>query len=104
MSYEPACQLDDLWVGELRAIETSGPRVLLVRLDAGVFAYVDRCPHQGIALSEGHLHGAELTCDAHGWRFDLTTGRGINPRDTCLTPVPLRIDAGRVTLDVGADA
>jgi toluene monooxygenase system ferredoxin subunit len=100
VSFEPTCELDELWIGELKVIQTSGPRILLVRLESGVFAYVDRCPHQGVALSLGCLEGSRLTCSAHGWSFDAATGAGINPRGTTLTPVRLRLVAGRVAVEV----
>ncbi|MGY1594279.1 Rieske 2Fe-2S domain-containing protein [Geodermatophilus sp. SYSU D00708] len=48
-----------------------------------------RCPHQRADLARfGHVEGTTLTCDMHGWRFDLETG-------TCLTSpdYPLRVSA-----------
>lgn len=100
MSFEMICELDELWIGELKAVRTSGPRILLVRLESGVFGYVDRCPHQGFALSDGCLEGSRLTCSAHGWSFDVVSGAGINPRDTRLTPVRLRISSGKIAVEL----
>lgn len=35
-----------------------------------------RCPHlQGDLSRFGHVEGGVLTCQVHGWRFDLATGR-----------------------------
>ena len=35
-----------------------------------------RCPHRNADLSVfGEVHGCELVCTLHGWRFDLETGR-----------------------------
>jgi UDP-MurNAc hydroxylase len=40
-----------------------------------------RCPHRNADLSVfGEIHGCELVCTLHGWRFDLETGK-------CLTSV-----------------
>lgn len=39
-----------------------------------VHAFDDRCPHRGAKLSLGRVHGQELQCGYHGWRFD-TAGR-----------------------------
>ncbi len=58
-----------------------GPRELVVVEDGatGAFFVVDRaCPHEGFGLEEGSVLGGTITCDWHGWRFDLETG-------TCLT-------------------
>ena len=35
-----------------------------------------RCPHRNADLSVfGEIHGCELVCTLHGWRFDLETGK-----------------------------
>lgn len=78
---EFACTIQDLRAARgIRAV-TIGPRELVVIEDAssGALFAVDRaCPHQGFGLEEGRLEAGALTCDWHGWRFDLATG-------TCLT-------------------
>ena len=40
-----------------------------------VFALQDACPHRGMPLSCGRLHGQELECSYHGWRFDAQSGQ-----------------------------
>jgi phenylpropionate dioxygenase-like ring-hydroxylating dioxygenase large terminal subunit len=42
---------------------------VLVRLDGGLRAFPDRCPHRLAPLSAGTVVGAELQCGYHGWRF-----------------------------------
>lgn len=55
-----------------------------------------RCPHLKADLSRfGVVEGDELTCQLHGWRFDLSTGR-------CLTSVGHKIRARRASESVGA--
>jgi phenylpropionate dioxygenase-like ring-hydroxylating dioxygenase large terminal subunit len=45
--------------------------VVLFRDSAGkAAALVDRCPHRGVALSLGTVHGGILECAFHGWRMD----------------------------------
>ncbi|MCU1375074.1 MAG: putative oxidoreductase, Rieske [2Fe-2S] region [Actinomycetia bacterium] len=43
---------------------------VLVRLPAGLAAYVDRCPHRFAPLSAGSVDGDVLRCGYHGWCFD----------------------------------
>ena len=53
MSFRRAATRDELWIGEMKGVIVDGVPVLLVSLDDGVRAYEDRCPHKGVALSEG---------------------------------------------------
>jgi hypothetical protein len=38
MAFARTCPLEDLWVGEMRGCAIAGRRVLLLRLDSGVYA------------------------------------------------------------------
>ena len=49
-----------------------------------------RCPHLSADLAQfGHVEGADLVCDQHGWRFDLATGRCLTSDDVSLYAVPV---------------
>jgi phenylpropionate dioxygenase-like ring-hydroxylating dioxygenase large terminal subunit len=54
-----------------RALERMGVRLVLWRRAGGSpVAMQDRCPHRGAALHRGRVHGDELACPYHGFRFD----------------------------------
>ena len=55
----------------------AGHRVCVAHSEKGVSAVKDKCPHQGVALSNGHCteHGM-IVCPWHRYQFDLETGRG----------------------------
>jgi toluene monooxygenase system ferredoxin subunit len=90
----------ELWVGELRQVRVERTRVLLLRTDAGVFAYADRCPHLGVPLSTGTLEGSTLTCAAHQFQFEASTGEGINPSCLRLHPFPVQCKDGGIWVDL----
>jgi toluene monooxygenase system ferredoxin subunit len=96
MSEHAGLRADELWIGEMKGVLVDGRRVLVLRLEDGVFAYEDRCAHLGVPLSEGTLEAGVLTCRAHHFQYDARTGAGINPRDVKLAAVPLRVDAGLI--------
>jgi toluene monooxygenase system ferredoxin subunit len=100
VSFRDVCRDEDLWVGELRPVMVDGVQVILVRTDAGVFAYRDRCPHLGVALSQGTLEGCTLTCAAHHFQYDVHSGRGINPRGLALVPYPVLRNGGIISVDI----
>jgi toluene monooxygenase system ferredoxin subunit len=99
-----AGSLEDLWAGEMRAVNLGAADVLLCNLDGTLVAYEDRCPHLASPLSEGTLSdGGVLTCAAHEWAFDARTGRGVNPASACLHRYPVRLDGERIFVGVGED-
>jgi nitrite reductase (NADH) small subunit len=68
--------------------------------DDRVFALDDRCPHKGGPLSEGIVHGTQVTCPLHAWVFDLNTGQAQGADSGAVRVYPVRAEAGRVLLDV----
>ena len=100
MAFLPVAALADLWDDDMTGVVVDGTQVLVVRLAGEVYAYEDRCPHQGVPLHEGQLHGYVLTCRAHEWYFDVRTGKGINPRMAFLKRFAVKIEDGRVLVDV----
>src|SRR6185312_5705494 len=95
--------LDDIWAGEMRAVNIGAVGVLLCNLDGTLVAYENRCPHLANPLSEGVLADGVLTCAAHEWEFDVRTGRGVNPASACLHRYPVRLDGERIFVGVGED-
>jgi toluene monooxygenase system ferredoxin subunit len=92
--------VDELWTGEMIGIEVGGQALLLVNLGGRVCAYRDRCAHMGVKLSEGKLEGRVLTCRAHQWQYDLTTGNGVNPQAARLERVEVEVDGDGVYVDI----
>ena len=72
--------LDDLWEGEMTDVQMGDQHVLVVRLAGNyIRVYQGDCPHQKTLLADGKLDGDILTCAAHLWQFNLSTGEGVNP-------------------------
>lgn len=65
-----------------------------------VFALHDKCPHKGGPLSQGMVHGRQVTCPMHGWKLGLDSGQAAAP-DKGHTPcVEARVEGGEVYLRV----
>jgi len=93
--------LEDVWEGEMCAVNLGAVDVLLCNVDGQVHAYQDRCPHLANPLSDGELRDGILTCAAHEWVFDARTGNGVNPEDACLHRFPARLDGDRILVQLG---
>ena len=102
MAFQKVATVDDLWSGEMLGRMVAGRKVLLVNLDGTIYAYEDKCAHLGVALSNGRLRGAHLTCRVHQWEYDLCTGRGRNPATACLRAFAVRVDHGDILVDVAS--
>ena len=105
ITYHEACGVDDLWIGDMDAFAISGKQILLINAEGVFKAYANICPHQEIPLVEGKLEGCVLTCRAHLWKFDVTTGLSINPKNKNLVEYPVRINGDVVEIgDVPVNA
>ena len=102
MPFEPIIADAELWDGDMTARRVDGHDLLLVRHNGVVYAYENRCAHLGVALSEGRLDGYVLTCRAHHWQYDVRSGSGVNPATACLTSFAVKIEDGKVFVDVRA--
>jgi len=102
MSFTRVCSLDDLWKGEMQGFEVEGtPIVLVYPLEGDVTAIQGYCPHQQINLADGDFDGEKvLTCAAHLWQFDVTTGKGVNPAGCELSLYPVKIENDEIHIDV----
>ena len=91
--------LDDLWEGEMTDVRVGNDLILLVHLSGGdIRAYQGYCPHQKTALADGTMDGCILTCAAHSWQFDLSTGEGVNPKSCRLDRYDLKIEGAAISV------
>jgi nitrite reductase (NADH) small subunit len=89
-----ACAVDDVPIGEGRAVTIAGRRIALFRTRGGWYALDAACPHLGGPLADGILSEQSVICPLHDRRFDLSTGAALS--DGC------GVSAHQVTLVDGA--
>ena len=65
-----------------------------------VFALENRCPHKGGPLSQGIVHGRKVTCPLHNWVINLEDGEATGADKGCARRFPVRLEKGRVYLDI----
>ena len=102
MPFEPTIMDAELWDGDMTSRRVDGHDLFLVRHNGVVYAYENRCAHLGVPLSEGRLDGHVLTCRAHHWQYDVRSGSGVNPATACLRRFAVKIEDGKVFVDVHA--
>jgi len=95
------CEIDDIPVRGCRVVQTPHGQIAVFRTAADeVFALENRCPHKGGPLSEGILHGRQITCPLHNWVIDLADGQATGADKGCARSFPVRLERDRVFLSV----
>ncbi|MGI9627618.1 MAG: non-heme iron oxygenase ferredoxin subunit [Longimicrobiales bacterium] len=96
------CALDEVPVGELKAIQTESERIVLANVEGDLYALEDQCSHQDLPLSAGELEGTSLECIFHGAKFDVCTGRATQlPAVRPVKTFEVRVEEGAVYLRLG---
>jgi nitrite reductase/ring-hydroxylating ferredoxin subunit len=93
-------------LGDLRdnrlVVEVEGASIVVVRAGRSIVAVENECPHLGSRLSDGKVSGRVIRCAAHGYRWDLATGRSLQgprgPQRRPLRQVPVRLAGDRIML------
>ncbi|WP_374683799.1 nitrite reductase small subunit NirD [Accumulibacter sp.] len=99
--WKSICKLDDIPRLGSRVVRSMNGDIALFRTSSDeVFALRDRCPHKGGPLSQGLVHGNQVTCPLHGWRLRLDSGEAVAPDQGCSRRYPIRIESGTVFLDI----
>ena len=95
------CALSDIPPLGARTVEIAGTTIAVFRTaDDGIFALRDRCPHKGGPLSQGIVHGEQVTCPLHGWVIGLRDGVAEAPDTGCAGRYEVRLIDGDVWLDL----
>lgn len=98
-----ACSVDDVPMGEGRAVTIDDRRVALFRTRSGWYALDASCPHLGGPLADGIVAERSVICPIHERRFDLESGAAQS--GGCSAHVhTVRIVGGAVFVTLGTSA
>lgn len=70
-------KIPDIPEGEGRVFRISCNEIAIFRLESGMAAIDNRCPHLAGPLADGIVAGDEVICPLHGHRFNLKTGESV---------------------------
>lgn len=94
-------RVEDLPEGRGATVElTGGKELALYRVGGEYYCIENFCPHKGAPLADGQLSGAFVTCDWHGWRFDLRTGHCANRPAAAVETYEVVIEDGWIKIRV----
>jgi nitrite reductase/ring-hydroxylating ferredoxin subunit len=82
-------------------VECAGRRLALYRLEDGVFATSDICPHQGASLAQGCVVQGFIECPLHFALFDIRTGEADGGMTTrAVRTYPTRVEHGTIYVNL----
>jgi naphthalene 1,2-dioxygenase ferredoxin component len=94
-----AAARSDLAEGEVIGVEVAGRSIALYDADGNLFATENICTHAYACLSDGWLDGEVIECPLHAARFDIRSGKVLDPPATeDLKTYPVRIVDGEIQL------
>ena len=93
----------DLFEGAGIAVAPEGQDIALFSVEGDVFAINNLCSHGNARLCDGYVEGHLVECPFHQAMFDLHDGSvACGPATEPVRSWPVKIEDGRVLLDLGA--
>ena len=93
--FHPAATVDEVPPGAKKVVTINGTEIIVCNSKDQLFAVRNLCSHAHETLECGRMKGGWIACPVHGARFDLETGKALNPPAT----VPIETYEVRVTGD-----
>jgi 3-phenylpropionate/trans-cinnamate dioxygenase ferredoxin subunit len=72
-------QTSELPVGTKKAVDVDGKAILVCNSENKLHAISNICSHAEEKLECGRMGRTWISCPVHGARFELATGRAMNP-------------------------
>ena len=99
--WKTICALQDIPVLGARVVHSVHGDIAVFRnAEDEVFALQDRCAHKAGPLSQGIVHGRQVSCPLHGWKFELASGEAVAPDIGCTRAFDVTVADGQVRLKV----
>ena len=93
------CKVSDIPPLGSRVLERDGVNIAIMRAEGDeIFAIEDKCPHKQGPLSQGIIHGKQVTCPLHNWVLELATGKAVAPDIGCVKIFEVKQDGENVFL------
>lgn len=94
------CRADEIPEGGAKLVRVLARRVAVFRLDGQLYAIEADCKHMKASLVGGRIEGTVITCPAHGWRYDITTGECLTEPWARLRQYETKVNGGVIYLNL----
>ena len=74
--YKKVCKVSDLYESRGKRFLINDVDIAIFKINGEVFAVSNTCPHQHTSvIYDGFVEDGCVVCPAHGWMFNLKTGK-----------------------------
>jgi nitrite reductase/ring-hydroxylating ferredoxin subunit len=93
-------ELKDVPEGTPKAVKVDGRSIALFQHEGRFYATDNQCPHMGYPLTRGRVRNGVLTCDWHGWSYDMNGGGCFTGGCDDLDTFPVEVRDSSIYIDV----
>jgi len=99
-SFKKLCKVSELSERQGKRFIVDETEIALFKVDDEIYALSNICPHQHTALIyDGFIEDNCVVCPAHGWMFDLKSGK-LKTGNSRLTTYPVIIEDDNIFVKV----
>jgi nitrite reductase/ring-hydroxylating ferredoxin subunit len=99
-NFVKVADLKDVPEGTPKAVRVEGRSVALFQHQGSIYATDNQCPHMGYPLTRGRVRNGVLTCDWHGWSYDMRGGGCFTGGCDDLDTFPVEVRDSAIYVDV----
>jgi nitrite reductase/ring-hydroxylating ferredoxin subunit len=99
-NFVKVADLKDVPEGTPKAVKVDGRSIALFQHQGSVYATDNQCPHMGYPLTRGRVRNGVLTCDWHGWSYDMKGGGCFTGGCDDLDTFPVEVRDSAIYIDV----
>ncbi len=101
-NFVKVADLDELAEGKPRTVRVKGQSIALFKHNGHIYATDNQCPHMGYPLTRGRVRGGVLTCDWHGWSYDMGGGGCFTGGCDDLATFPVEVREAEIYIDIAS--
>ena len=101
-NFVKVADLKDVPEGTPKAVKVGGRSIALFQHQGSFYATDNQCPHMGYPLTRGRVRNGVLTCDWHGWSYDMKGGGCFTGGCDDLDTFAVEVRDGAVYVDVAS--
>src|SRR5678815_3935393 len=101
-NFVKVAELKDVPEGTPKAVKVEGRSIALFQHEGHFYATDNQCPHMGYPLTRGRVRNGVLTCDWHGWSYDMKGGGCFTGGCDDLDTFPIEVRDDSIYIDVSS--